>query len=49
MSEFHTSTDELADIANQAKPGLLVLYHQELWTDDQEQAADEIRKNIKAR
>lgn len=49
MSEFHTSTDELADIANQAKPGLLVLYHQELWTDDQEQAADEIRKKYKGK
>lgn len=49
MSEFHTSTDELADIANEAKPGLLVLYHQELWTDDQEQAANEIRKKYKGK
>ena len=44
MSEFHTSTEQLADIANEAKPKILILYHQELWTDDQESAANEIRK-----
>ncbi len=44
MSEFHTSTEQLADIANEAKPKVLILYHQELWTDDQESAANEIRK-----
>ena len=34
---YHTSTIELAEIANQAKPGLLILYHQLYWgiTDDQ--------------
>lgn len=30
-SKFHTSTHELADIALQAKPGLLILYHQLYW------------------
>ena len=29
--QFHTSTIELAEIANQIKPGLLVLYHQLYW------------------
>jgi ribonuclease Z len=24
---YHTTTDQLADIANKTKPGLLVLYH----------------------
>ena len=33
---FHTTTEELARIATEAKPGLLVLYHQLYWgaTDD---------------
>ncbi|MFA7677460.1 MAG: MBL fold metallo-hydrolase [Candidatus Omnitrophota bacterium] len=47
MSEFHTSSEELANIANEAKPGLLILYHQELWSDDQEAAANEIRNKYK--
>jgi ribonuclease BN (tRNA processing enzyme) len=35
-SSFHTSTAELAVIANEIKPGLLILYHQLFWgmTDD---------------
>ena len=49
MSEFHTSSEELADIANEAKPELLVLYHQELWSDDQEAAAKEIRRKYKGK
>ena len=49
MSDFHTSSQELADIANEAKPGLLVLYHQALWSDDQEAAANEIRANYKGK
>jgi len=49
MSEFHTSTDELADIANEARPGLLILYHQEIWTDDQESCAKEIRRKYKGK
>jgi ribonuclease BN (tRNA processing enzyme) len=27
-TRYHTSTDQLAEIANKAKPGLLILYHQ---------------------
>ena len=30
-SAVHTSSYELADIANEVKPGLLVMYHQLLW------------------
>lgn len=35
-SSFHTSTRELAEIGNEAHPGLIVLYHQLYWgaTDD---------------
>ncbi|MEI6614675.1 MAG: MBL fold metallo-hydrolase [Chrysiogenales bacterium] len=29
--QFHTSTHELAEIAKQLKPGLLILYHQLFW------------------
>jgi ribonuclease Z len=49
MSDFHTSSEELADIANKAKPGLLVLYHQELWGNDQEAAANEVRSKYKGK
>jgi ribonuclease BN (tRNA processing enzyme) len=30
LCQFHTSTAQLAEMANQAKPKLLVLYHQ-IW------------------
>jgi ribonuclease BN (tRNA processing enzyme) len=30
-STVHTSSYELADIANNVRPGLLVMYHQLLW------------------
>ena len=30
-SQFHTSSIELAAIAQQTKPGLLILYHQLFW------------------
>ena len=49
MSDFHTSSEELADIAIEAEPGILVLYHQELWSDDQEAAANEIRLKYKGK
>jgi ribonuclease BN (tRNA processing enzyme) len=26
-AKYHTSTDELADIANLTKPGILIVYH----------------------
>lgn len=33
-SRYHTSTTELADLATDARPKLLVLYHQLYWGDD---------------
>ncbi len=40
----HTSTEQLAEIARRAKPGLLVLYHQLLWGATPQQCLDEIRR-----
>ncbi len=42
-AKFHTSTVELARIANQAKPGLLILYHQLVWSSTPEEMLREIR------
>ncbi len=44
-SKFHTSTIELARIANQAKPGLLILYHQLVWSSTPEEMLREIRQH----
>jgi len=38
--EYHTSSKELADIANKAKPGLLILYHRENPGCDQARTQD---------
>jgi ribonuclease Z len=45
MLEYHTSTRELVDIANAAKPGLLILYHQMFLHDSRQDAGllDEIQ------
>jgi ribonuclease BN (tRNA processing enzyme) len=43
-SHFHTSSKELGQIANQAKPGLLILYHQLLWGSTEEQLLQEIHQ-----
>ena len=40
---YHTSTDELADIATRAHPKLLVLYHQLYWGDDDAALLRQIR------
>ena len=42
---FHTSTRQLAEIANQVRPGLLVLYHQLFWGATEEQLLAEIRQD----
>lgn len=42
-SAFHTSTVELAEIANRARPGILVLYHHLFWGTDDEGMVREIR------
>ena len=41
-SSVHTSTYELAEIVNQVKPNLLVLYHQLFWNRSEEQLVAEI-------
>ena len=42
-SSVHTSTVELAEIANRVRPGLLVLYHQLMWGTDADGLVREIR------
>jgi ribonuclease BN (tRNA processing enzyme) len=48
-SEFHTSSRDLAELASKAKPGLLVLYHQLLWSSTEEELLAEIRKTYKGK
>lgn len=43
-ASYHTSTEELADLASRARPGLLVLYHQLYWGADDEDLVREIRE-----
>ena len=43
-SRMHTSTRELAEIALEAGPGLLVLYHQLFWGATEEELLAEIRE-----
>jgi ribonuclease BN (tRNA processing enzyme) len=42
-SRYHTSARELAAIASRAKPALLVLYHQLLWTASEQELLNEVR------
>ncbi|NLI97965.1 MBL fold metallo-hydrolase [bacterium] len=44
-SQVHTSTSQLAGIANAAKPGLLVLYHQLYWGTSDDELLAEIREH----
>ena len=44
MSLYHTSTEELAQLANKVRPGLLVLYHEQNYTGDPEANVKEIRR-----
>lgn len=41
-SSFHTSSVELAEIANKTRPGLLILHHQLLWGSSEEELIEEI-------
>ncbi len=43
-STVHTSSYELAEIANKVKPGLLVMYHQLLWGRTEEELMSEVSK-----
>ena len=42
-AQVHTSTHELAQIAAQARPGLLILYHQLFWDTSEEDLLAEIQ------
>jgi ribonuclease BN (tRNA processing enzyme) len=43
-ASFHTSSLELAEIARETRPGLLVLYHQLFWGTPEDQLLEEIRQ-----
>ncbi len=46
---FHTSSGELARVATQARPGLLVLYHQLMWGTSPDELVAEIRRGYGGR
>jgi ribonuclease BN (tRNA processing enzyme) len=43
-SRYHTSGRELGAIAARARPGLLVLYHQLIWSSTEEELLEEVRE-----
>lgn len=48
-SQFHTSTKQLAEIANIVKPKLLLLTHQLIWTSTEEKMVQEITNDYKGK
>jgi ribonuclease BN (tRNA processing enzyme) len=48
-ARYHTSTTELASLASRAKPGLLVLYHQLYWGDDDDALVRQVRAGYTGR
>ena len=48
-SQNHTSTYELAEIANRVRPGLLVLYHILFWGATEEQLQEEISEKFRGK
>lgn len=44
-ADFHTSTTQLADIANRSQPKLLLLTHQLIWDSSEEKLLEEIRRS----
>jgi ribonuclease BN (tRNA processing enzyme) len=44
-SRYHTSTRQLGAIASRARPGLLVLYHQLIWSSTEEELLKEVRSS----
>ena len=46
---FHTSSRQLAELAAKARPGLLVLYHQLIWSSTEEELLNEIRRSYKGK
>jgi ribonuclease BN (tRNA processing enzyme) len=49
LREFHTSSAELAQIAAEAKPKLLVLYHQLIRGTTDKALVNEVRKDYRGR
>jgi ribonuclease Z len=47
-AKYHTSTSQLAEIANQTQPGLLIIYHQSGRVPD-EQVLEEVRSGYKGK
>ena len=43
MDQFHTSPSQLGEIASRARPKLLVLYHQLIWSSTEEDLLKEVR------
>ena len=48
-SKVHTSSYELAEIASEADPDLLILYHQLLWGEREEGLLSEVKKNYEGK
>ncbi len=48
-SKVHTSSYELAEIASEADPDLLILYHQLLWGESEEGLLSEVKKNYEGK
>ena len=46
-ASFHTSAPQLAEIANQVRPGLLILYHQLFWGTTEVELVEEIRRDYR--
>ena len=46
-SRYHTSSRQLGAIASRAHPGLLVLYHQLIWSSSEEELLNEVRSVYK--
>lgn len=46
-SNFHTSSFQLGEIANKAKPKLLVLYHQLIWSSTEQELLNEVQSVYK--
>ncbi len=48
-SEYHTSSRALAELAAKARPGLLILYHQLIWSSTEEELLAELRRGYKGK
>jgi ribonuclease BN (tRNA processing enzyme) len=48
-SRYHTSSRELAELANKARPGVLILYHQLFWGTSEDDLLKEVRAGYAGR